>query len=339
MTTLIVVAAAVCLIVVIVLMGVRQVSQSEAAIVERLGRYHKTLHPGINLIVPFLDQLQTVERVNRPESPVAGNRVDMREQDLDVPEQLVITKDNVQMDVDTIVFYQITDPHKAFYEIAHPVHSIFQICKTTVRSIFGEMDLDESLSSRERVNSHLRSVLDEVTDKWGIKILRVEIQDIRLDEGLITTMKKQMEAERSRRAVVAEAEGAKQATILQAEGVKRGEVLGAEAEKEAVVLRAEAEKTKRILEAEGEAQSIHMVQEAKARGMEAIRSVLSETGGARGLLTLETLKTQEVIARELASGSNSKFYLPMSLAGLYGAIDGVKELLKPHGSEGELPAE
>ena len=333
-----IVAAIVVLIIIIVLMGVRQVSQSQTAIVERLGRYHKTLHPGINLIVPFLDQLKRVDHVNVPGSPLPSNRMDMREQVLDVPEQIVISKDNVQMDVDTVVFYQIIEPHRVFYEITNPVEAIFQICKTTVRSVFGEMDLDESLSSREKVNARLRSVLDEVTDKWGIKILRVEIQDIRLEQDLIDTMKTQMVAERRRRAVVAEAEGEKQAAILHAEGVKRGAVLEAEADKEAMVLRAEAEKSRRVLEAEGEAQSIRMVQEATANGLEAVRSVLGRLDGTQAVLALETLKTQEVVARELASGTNSKFYLPMNLAGLYGAIDGVKELLSSRPVSGAVSA-
>ena len=319
-----IVIAVVCLIIVIVLLGVRQISQSQAAIVERLGRYHKTLHPGINLIIPFLDHVKRVRHVNAPASDLPANRMDMREQVLDVKEQKIISKDNVQMDVDTVVFYQITEPHKVFYEITDPIEAIKQICMTTVRSVFGEMDLDESLSSREKVNSRLRSALDEVTDKWGIKVLRVEIQDIQLEPDLINTMKSQMIAERGRRAAVTTAEGEKQATILRAEGMKRGEVLEAEAEKEAMVLRAEAE-----------AESIRMVQEAKATGLEAVRSVLSKRDGIKGILTLETLKTQETVARELASGTNSKFYLPMNLAGLYGAIDGVKELLKPHANDSE----
>jgi regulator of protease activity HflC (stomatin/prohibitin superfamily) len=332
-----IVIAVVCLIILIVLLGVRQIPQSQAAIVERLGRYHKTLHPGINLIIPFLDQVKRVKHVNAPSSNLPANRMDMREQVLDVKEQKIISKDNVQMEVDTVVFYQITEPHKVFYEIADPIEAIKQICMTTVRSVFGEMDLDESLSSRERVNSRLRSALDEVTDKWGIKVLRVEIQKMDLETDLINTMKKQMIAERNRRAAVAAAEGEKQAAILKAEGVKRGAVLEAEAEKESMVLRAEAEKTKRILEADGEAQSIRMVEEATARGLEAVRSVLGNMEGVQAVLTLETLKTQEIVARELASGSNSKFYLPMNLAGLYGAIDGVKELLMPTMQSGPSP--
>lgn len=289
------------LVVILALAGIRQVPQGQAAVIERLGRYHKTLHPGVNLIVPFFDHQAAVGHINRPDSKVPGNRIDMREQVLDVPAQQVITKDNVQMKVDTVVFYQVSEPYKAFYEVAQPVPAIFQVCKTTVRSVFGELDLDASLASRELVNARLRTVLDEVTDKWGIKVMRVEIQDIVPPQDLIEVMKLQMEAERNRRASVTAAEGEKQA---------------------------------KILVAEGEAESIRLVQTATARGLDAVRAVLGNAEGAEGLLTLQTLKAQENIAKELASGAGTKLYLPTSLAGFYGAIDGVKEMLKVRDSFG-----
>jgi len=323
-----VIGAGILLVVILVAMGLRQIPQAQSAIVQRLGRYHKTLHPGLNLIVPFLDTVVNVSNVNRPDSELAARRVDMKEQVLDVPKQEVITKDNVLIEVDTVVFYQVTEPHKAFYEIARPVDAIFQICKTTVRSVFGEMDLDTALASRELVNARLRSVLDEVTDKWGIKVLRVEIQDILPPEDLVNVMKLQMKAERERRVVVTAAEGEKQAKILEAEGQKAAQVLRATAEKEAMILRAGGERQRRLLEAEGEAAAIRQVQEATARGLEAVRSVLESDHGTSAVLTLQTLKTQETVARELASGPSSKFYLPTNLAGLYGAIDSVKEMLK-----------
>lgn len=315
--------------------GIRQVVQGQVAIIERLGKYHRTLYPGLNLVVPFLDVQKNVQHVNRPGSDVPQNRIDMREQVVDVKEEAgVITKDNVVLGVDTVVFYQVTDPVKACYEIAQPVQGIIQICRTTLRSIFGEMDLDTSLASRELVNARLRTALDVVTDKWGIRVSRVEIQRISPPDDLVEHMKKQMIAERDRRALVTEAEGKKQKQILEAEGIKTAEILRAEGQNQAALLLAEAEKRKRILEAEGEAQFIRLVQEATARGFDVVREALSRPDGSRGLLVLEALKTQAAIARDLAAGPNSKFYLPTSLAGLYGALDGIKEMLKLHDSAG-----
>ena len=253
MSVVFVVGGVVALIVILVSLGIRQIPQAQAAIVQRLGRYHKTLHPGLNLIIPFLDHIEKVAHVNSPDSTLPPHRMDMREQVLDVPKQDVITKDNVLMEVDTVLFYQITEPYKAFYEISRPIGAIFQICMTTVRSVFGEMDLDTSLASRELVNNKLRSVLDEATDKWGIKVVRVEIQEIKPPADLVDEMKKQMIAERNRRVVVAAAEGEKRAKVLEAEGVKDAEILRATADSEAAVLRATAERKRRILEAEGEA--------------------------------------------------------------------------------------
>ncbi len=332
-----------------VLLGVRQVNQGQVAIVERLGRYHRTLAPGLNWIVPFLDKEKIVRHVNRPGSEVPPNRLDMREQVLDVKEETgIISKDNVVLTVDTVIFYQVTDPVKACYEIAQPVDGIVQICRTTLRSIFGEMDLDTSLASRELVNVRLRAALDEVTDRWGIRVNRVEIQKINPPADLVEVMKQQMIAERNRRALVTEAEGTKQKQILEAEGIKTAAILQAEGEYQATILKAEAAKKQKILEAEGEAEGIRVKQEATARGFEMVRDALSRVDGVRGLLVIETLRAQQEIAKALATGPNSKFYLPSSLAGLYGAIDSIKEMLKfdewpvgggSSGTEGKPPRE
>lgn len=310
--------------------GIRQVSQSQCGIVERLGRYHTTLHPGLNLIVPFIDRVRHVASLNLrgKEDRISSYRIDLREQILDVPKQDVITKDNIEMDVDTLVFYQITDPVKSVYEISNLLQAIRQLSITTIRNIFGEMELDATLSAREPINTRLRTVLDEATDKWGVKVLRVEIQDISPPPELKHTMQQQMVAERDRRAQVTLAEAEKQTVILAAESMKQDAILRAEGESKAVILRAEAEKQERILNAEGEAESIMLVQQATAGGLGAVREVLQQTGDSEGLIMLQTLNAQTQIAKHLASGQSTKIFLPTDIAGLYGAIGGIKEILK-----------
>ena len=246
---------------------------------------------------------------------------------MDIPEQEVISKDNIRMQVDTLVFYQIIEPYKSVYEINSPVYAIKQLSQTTIRNIFGEMDLDTSLSARDSINDRLRSILDEATDKWGIKIIRVEIQDIIPPIELKDAMQKQMVAERAKREKITLAEADKQKNILDAEGIKQKQILEAEGANKAVILTAQAEKNKRVLEAEGESHSIKMVQEAVAEGLDAVRDVLGKTDGIEGVVLIETLKTQQEIAKSLAGGTNSKFFLPNDLAGLFGAIGGVKEIL------------
>ncbi len=325
-----IIIAATFLVIVIALSGIRQVAQSQCGIVERLGRYHKTLHPGLNFIVPFLDRVRFVAGANLrgKEDGISPYRIDLREQILDIAKQDVITKDNVEMDVDTLVFFQITEPHRAVYEISNVVDAIRQLSRTTIRNIFGEMDLDTTLSARESINSRLRTVLDEATDKWGIKVLRVEIQDIAPPPELKETMQKQMVAERERRAKVTLAEAEKQAVILEAESKRQDAILRAEGENKAIILRAEAEKQQKVLTAEGEAESIRLVQQATAAGLEAVRGVLGQTAGTQGLIMLEALKAQMEIAKSLSSGENTKIFLPTDIAGLYGAVGGIKEILK-----------
>jgi regulator of protease activity HflC (stomatin/prohibitin superfamily) len=252
----------------------------------------------------------------------------LREQIMDIPEQEIISKDNIRVQVDTIVFYQIVEPYKAVYEISSPVEAIKQLSQTTIRNILGELDLDASLTARESINGRLRSILDEATDKWGIKVLRVEIQEIKPPLELKDAMQKQMIAERKKREMITLAEGEKQKNILDAEGFKQKAILEAEGRNRAVVLDAEAVRQRKVLEAEGESKSIQMVQEATARGLEAVQEVLAKTGGSNGVILIEALKTQQSVAASLASGTNAKFFLPNEIAGLFGAVGGLSEILK-----------
>jgi regulator of protease activity HflC (stomatin/prohibitin superfamily) len=247
---------------------------------------------------------------------------------MDIPEQEIISKDNIRVQVDTIVFYQIVEPYKAVYEISSPVEAIKQLSQTTIRNILGEMDLDASLTARESINGRLRSILDEATDKWGIKVLRVEIQEIKPPVELKDAMQKQMIAERQKREMITLAEAEKQKNILDAEGFKQKAILEAEGRNRAVVLDAEAVKQQKVLEAEGESKSIQMVQEATAKGLEAVQEVLAKTAGSNGVILIEALKTQQSVAESLASGTNAKFFLPNEIAGLFGAVGGLSEILK-----------
>ena len=315
------------LTIVVAMNGIKQVAQGTAAIVERLGEFRIELRPGLNFIVPFLDKVRIVRNVN-VKSDVRHDRIDLREQIMDIPAQEIISKDNIRVQVDTIVFYQIVEPYKAVYEISSPVEAIKQLSQTTIRNILGEMDLDASLTARESINGRLRSILDEATDKWGIKVLRVEIQEIKPPVELKDAMQKQMIAERKKREMITLAEAEKRKNILDAEGFKQKAILEAEGRNRAVVLDAEAVKQQKVLEAEGESKSIQMVQEATAKGLEAVQEVLAKTGGSNGVILIEALKTQQSVAESLASGTNAKFFLPNEIAGLFGAVGGLSEILK-----------
>lgn len=306
--------------------GIKQVAQSEAAIIERFGRYTRTLMPGINFVVPILDKIRFVGSVNIS-SDISRYRIDLREQIMDIPEQEVITKDNIRVLADTLVFYQITDPVRAVYEISSPVVGIRQLSQTTIRNLFGEMDLDQSLSARESINDRLRVILDDATDKWGIKILRVEIQDIKPPVELNAAMQKQMIAEREKREKVTLAEADKQKNILEAEGSRQKQILEAEGNAKSQLLRAEAARDSKIMAAQGEAESIRLVQEATARGLQEVRDAVADANNSKGVIALETLKAQQGIAQAIANGSSSKIYLPTELAGLLGALGSIKEIM------------
>ncbi|MGE4584973.1 MAG: SPFH domain-containing protein [Sphaerochaeta sp.] len=314
-------------VVLIVLKGIKQVPQGQAIIIERLGRYVRTLESGINFIIPFLDKKRVVKHLNYKQEGLSPYCVDLREQVYDIPSQSVITRDNINLTVDTLIFYQIIEPHKALYEISDLIMAIRELSRTTMRNVFGEMDLDTSLSSRDTINQKLRGILDEATDKWGVKILRVEIQDIVPPSDLKEDMERQMRAERTRRQEVTIAEGKKQAAILEAEGNKQSLILNAQGEAESRIMKAEAIKSEKILLAEGEAESIRLVQLAKAVGLDAVRKVYAEQEGANNLLMTEVLRSQNEIAKDIANGSSQKIFLPTELAGLFGSIKGIQELL------------
>jgi len=296
-------------------------------IVERLGKYIKTLDSGINFIVPFLDKRRVVKYLNYKQEGLSKYSVDLREQVYDIPSQSVITRDNISLTVDTLIFYQIVEPHKAVYEISDLILAIRELSRTTMRNVFGEMDLDTSLSSRDSINQKLRGILDEATDKWGVKILRVEVQDIVPPTDLKEDMERQMKAERTRRQEVTIAEGKKQAAILESEGIKQSLILNAQGESESRIMKAEALKAEKILLAEGEAESIRLVQQAKAVGLDAVRQVYAQDQGSENLLMMEILRSQNEIAKDIANGSSQKIFLPTESAGLYGSIKGIQELL------------
>lgn len=296
--------------------AIRVVRQSYQGVVERLGRYNKTMHSGLNVIVPFIDRIRAM--------------VDMREQVVDFPPQPVITKDNVTMQIDTVVYYQVTDVAKFIYEISNPSSAIENLTATTLRNIIGELDLDETLTSRDIVNSKLRVILDEATDKWGIKVNRVELKNIMPPRDIQDAMEKQMRAERERRESILRAEGEKQAAILTAEGRKRAVILDAEATREREILRAEAEKQKRILEADGQAEAIMRVQNATAEGLKLIK--------AAGLTPEEYVMLQGIDAMKgLGQSPSSKLIIPTDAVKLLGAIPAMVEAIAGQGGQAAAP--
>ena len=284
---------------------VRIVPQAYAVILERLGAYQATWSTGIHFKVPF------IERVAR--------KVNMKEQVVDFPPQPVITKDNVTMQIDTVVFLQITDPKLYTYGVENPIMAIENLSATTLRNIIGDMELDETLTSRETINTKMRASLDEATDPWGIKVNRVELKNIIPPAAIQDAMEKQMKAERERREAILIAEGQKKSTILVAEGKKQSAILDAEAEKQAAILRAEAQKERMIKEAEGQAEAVLKVQNANAEGIRMIR----EAGADEAVLTLKSL---EAFARA-ADGKATKIIIPSDIQGIAGLASSLKEIV------------
>lgn len=289
--------------------SIRIIRQSSVGIVERLGRFHKKAETGINFLVPFIDSMRTV--------------IDLREKVIDFPPQPVITKDNVTMQIDTIVYYKVTDPIFYTYEIANPISAIEYLTATTLRNIIGELDLDETLTSRDIINSKLRSILDEATDKWGIKVNRVELKNINPPKDIQDAMEKQMRAERQRREAILRAEGQKSAAILEAEGSKQAAILKAEAEKEANIRRAEGERQSQILRAQGEAEAFLAVQAAKAEGLKKLYMAIKESEPNEAVLAIRSMEALE----KIADGQSSKLVLPSEAVSLLGSIKGIKEML------------
>lgn len=271
-------------------MSIRIIRPFERGLVERLGKYHRTLDPGLNLIVPFIDTLL---------------KVDMREVVMDVPAQLVITKDNVGVEVDAIVYAQVTEPKRSRYEISNYIMAATKLAQTNLRNVLGEMDLDQCLSSRDFINGQLRDVLDSATDKWGVKVNRVELQRIDPPIDITEAMSRQMKAERDKRAQILQAEGMRQAEITKAEGTRQSAILVAEGEAQAVRTRAEAERFRQIAVAEGEAQ--------------AIKGVFNAIHEAKPDKELITLKYLEMLPK-LADNPANKLFIPVEASGVMGAL-------------------
>ena len=284
---------------------IRIVPQAYAVILERLGAYQATWSTGIHFKIPF------IERVAR--------KVNLKEQVVDFPPQPVITKDNVTMQIDTVVFFQITDPKLYTYGVENPIMAIENLSATTLRNIIGDMELDETLTSRETINTKMRASLDEATDPWGIKVNRVELKNIIPPAAIQDAMEKQMKAERERREAILIAEGQKKSTILVAEGKKQSAILDAEAEKQAAILRAEAQKERMIKEAEGQAEAVLKVQNANAEGIRMIR----EAGADEAVLTLKSL---EAFAKA-ADGKATKIIIPSDIQGIAGLASSLKEIV------------
>ena len=301
------------LILVVAASCVKIVPQAHAVILERLGAYQATWDVGIHFKIPFIERI--------------AKKVNLKEQVVDFPPQPVITKDNVTMQIDTVVFFQITDPKLFSYGVENPIMAIENLSATTLRNIIGDMELDETLTSRETINTQMRASLDIATDPWGIKVNRVELKNIMPPAAIQDAMEKQMKAERERREAILIAEGEKHSTILVAEGKKQSAILDAEAEKQAAILRAEAQKERMIREAEGEAVAIQKVQQATADGLRMIR----EAGADEAVLTLKSLGAFE----KAADGRATKIIIPSEIQGLAGLAASLKGIVEDEGAKTE----
>ena len=290
---------------VIIVNCVKIVPQAHAVVVERLGGYLTTWSVGLHFKVPFIDRI--------------AKRVLLKEQVVDFPPQPVITKDNVTMQIDTVVFFQITDPKLFAYGVENPIMAIENLSATTLRNIIGDMELDETLTSREVINTKMRASLDVATDPWGIKVNRVELKNIIPPAAIQEAMEKQMKAERERREAILKAEGEKRSTILVAEGKKQSAILDAEAEKQAAILHAEAQKERMIKEAEGQAQAVLKVQQATAEGLRMIK----EAGADESVLTLKSLEA----LTKVADGKATKIIIPSEIQGIAGLATSLKEIM------------
>jgi len=288
----------------LVIGNIRIVSQSNAVVIERLGAYSSTWGTGIHVKVPFIDRI--------------ASRISLKEQVADFDPQPVITKDNVKMMIDTVIYLQVTDPKLYTYGVINPMGAIENLTNTTLRNIIGELELDDTLTSRDMINARMRTVLDEATDPWGIKVNRVEVRNIIPPESIQQAMEKQMRAERERRESILKAEGEKQSAILVAEGQKASTILRAEADKAAMILDAEAAKEAAIRRAEGEAQAILNVQRATADGLTMIKSVAAD----EALIRLQSLEA----LRKVADGQATKIIIPSDIQALAGLVTSVTEL-------------
>ena len=312
-TLLIGLAVIVFIIVVIIISNIKIVSQTNAYVIERLGRYHKTWDTGVHCLVPFIDKIADDGTTNMSVASrnITSRKigiVNLKEQVCDFDPQPVITKDNVTMQIDTVVYYQITDPKAYVYGVSNPIRALDNLTTTTLRNIMGDLDLDGALTSRDVVNTKMRQILDEATDPWGIKVIRVEVKNIMPPKDIRDAMEKQMRAERERREAILLAEGEKRSNILKAEGVKESEILRAEAKKEAL-----------IKEAEGQAESILKINQATAEGLKMIK----EAGVDESVLTLKAYEALGV----MADGKATKIIVPSNIQGLAGLATSLKEII------------
>ena len=293
------------LIIAAIAANIKVVPQSRAYVIERLGAYHMTWQTGLHVKIPLIERVAKI--------------VSLKEQVADFPPQPVITKDNVTMQIDTVVFYQITDPKLYCYGVEHPIAAIENLTATTLRNIIGDMELDHTLTSRDTINGQIRVILDEATDPWGIKVNRVELKNIFPPREIQEAMEKQMKAERERREAILKAEGEKASAILVAEGEKSAKILAAEADKQSAILRAEAVKEAKIREAEGEAEAILAIQQATAKGIE----LINQANPGEGVLTIKSLEAFE----KAADGKATKIIVPSNIQGIAGLANAVKEVI------------
>ena len=299
------------LIVIILIIGfnsIKIVRQAEVYIIERLGKFHRVANAGLNVIIPFFDRVRAV--------------INMRQQTMDIPPQSVITRDNVTITIDTVVFFQITDPAKAVYEIDSLQRGITYLAITTIRDIIGKMDLDSTFSSRENINSQLRQTLDVATDKWGCRVDRVEVKDIKPPVDIRDAMEKQMNAERTKRALILQAEGERQSAITRADGEKEAVILRAEAEKQSNIRRAEGVREAKVLEAIGEAEAIMKVAEARAKEIEFVYGAISNAKPDDRLIEIKALETLQ----KVSEGSANKIFIPFETTKTLASLGAIKEI-------------
>ena len=298
-----IIAAVILIVLFLIITNIVVVQQSRAYVVERLGAFHEVWGVGIHVKLPFLDRI--------------AKRVSLKEQVLDYPPQPVITKDNVTMQIDTVVYFQITDPKLYAYGVEQPMMAMETLTATTLRNIIGDLELDQTLTSRDVINTKMRAILDVATDPWGIKVNRVELKNILPPADIQSSMEKQMKAERERRQAIIQAEGQKKSAILIAEGEKESAILRASAEKEAAILKAEAERQAAILKAEGEAEAIRAVQQALADSME----MLNNQAPNDQVIKLKAIEAME----KVADGKATKIIIPSEMQGLVGLANGIVE--------------
>ena len=301
-----IIPVAILFVIIIVAANIKVVPQSKAFVIERLGAYHTTWQTGIHCLIPIVDRI--------------SKQVSLKEQVADFPPQPVITKDNVTMQIDTVVFFQITDPKLFAYGVENPIAAIENLTATTLRNIIGDLELDHTLTSRDTINAKIRSILDEATDPWGIKINRVELKNIKPPAEIQDAMEKQMKAERQRREAILRAEGEKSSNILVAQGKKESQILEAEAAKQAEILKAEAEKEARIRRAEGEAEAILKINQAQAESIK----LINEAAPSGEYITLKKLESFE----KVSDGQATKVIIPSDLQGVVGLVNTITESTK-----------